>query len=65
MTTIDNITDEQIETLRSEAATAGDLVQVDACTDALSGDVGARQTCVAAIREAEAQHDVCPVARSL
>lgn len=34
-TTPETITDEQIETLRSEAAAAGDLLMVDICTIAL------------------------------
>lgn len=36
-TTIDTITDDQIETLRDEAGAAGDLVQVAICDVALAG----------------------------
>jgi hypothetical protein len=46
-------TGEQIEALRTEAATAGDDEMVALCEAALSGDDAARIECVDAIREAE------------
>lgn len=54
MTTIESITDEQIEALCSEAASAGDLEQVAICERALDGDEAARHECVRVIRDAEA-----------
>lgn len=53
------ITDEQIEQLRTEAAQAGDMVQVALCDAALddsdpSSDA-AREKCEEAIRRARAQ----------
>lgn len=60
MTTIDTITDEQIETLRTEAGAAGDASQADLCRVALGwtehtdgARLEARERCVEAIREAE------------
>jgi len=49
------INDPQIRQLREEAATAGDLAQVQVCDLALRGNEGARQRCVDAILEARAQ----------
>jgi hypothetical protein len=45
----------QIETLRAEAAAAGDEAQVDVCTAALEGDADARRECARVIAEADAQ----------
>lgn len=55
MTTIDTITDEQIDLLRAEAAAHGDLAQVRLCDRALDGDHTARLECARVIRDAEAQ----------
>jgi hypothetical protein len=55
MTTINNITDEQIEALSTEAGAAGDLEQVAICRHALAGDERAKAECVRAIRDAEAR----------
>lgn len=64
MTTVDTITDEQIEALRSEAATAGDTRQVQICDAALGLEPDysliiehgrAREMCARAIAAAEAQ----------
>ena len=63
-TTIETITDEQIEALRTEAGAAGDEEQVDLCRWALMSATryehgmdariaNARERCVEAIREAE------------
>jgi hypothetical protein len=54
-TTIETITNEQIETLRAEAGQAGDLDQVAVCDAALAGDESARRKCVRVISDAEAQ----------
>jgi hypothetical protein len=62
-TTIESITDEQIEALRQGAGQAGDGAMVDTCSMALGDDEGAtieqvkraRERCVEAIRDAEAQ----------
>lgn len=54
MTTIQTVTDEQIATLRSEAAAAGDDAQVRICDRALDGDDSARAECVRVICEAGA-----------
>lgn len=50
-----NITDAQIETLRTEAGAAGDRAQVALCTAALNGDTAAREACAEVIAEAQAQ----------
>lgn len=55
--TTDDLTDEQITALRSEAAAAGDPEMVDACDRALDGDGGARRNVVAAINDARAAAD--------
>ena len=55
MTTIESITNEQIETLRREAASAGDEQQVRLCDLALDGDAHGLRMCVSAISETEAQ----------
>lgn len=47
----------QIETLRTEAAAAGDTAQVDLCTAALAGDSAAWAACARAIRAARAMAD--------
>ena len=52
-----NITASQIETLRYEAAVAGDSEQVDICDRALDGDTNARAECAAVISDAEAMLD--------
>lgn len=54
MTTIDTLTDDQIRTLSTEAAVAGDMEQVQICDRALDGDEAARRECVRVIRSAEA-----------
>ena len=54
MTTIDTITDYQIEALRTEAADAGDSQMIEYCDRALAGDDAALSECVDAIRAAEA-----------
>lgn len=51
------VTDEQIRALRTEAAAAGDAVQVDLCTAALDGDDAARAACGRAIDAARAMAD--------
>lgn len=59
-TTSDTLTDDQIRTLLSEAATAGDSATVDDCETALARSPGhqrARARIVAVIRNAEAQTD--------
>lgn len=48
------ITDAQIKALRSEAASAGDTIQVEYCDDALRGDDDARSECARVIRDAAA-----------
>ncbi len=60
MTTIETITDEQIEQLRTDAGEHGDLSMVEVCDSALgrhdeSEIYRARQRVVAVINEAEAQ----------
>jgi hypothetical protein len=54
-TTIENITVEQIETLRAEAASAGDTAQVAICDRATDGDDSAIAECARVINEARAQ----------
>lgn len=49
------VTDTQIEQLRTEAATAGDLEQVALCERALEGDLDAQERCARVIRQARAQ----------
>lgn len=51
------ITDEQIEALRTEAGEHGDLAQVELCDAALGGDEAARARCERAIRAAQAMAD--------
>ncbi len=53
-TTIENVTDEQIQSLLSEAEAAGDDAQVKICRKALRGDSVSRARCVDAIQYAEA-----------
>lgn len=55
MTTIQNITDEQIRTLRDEAAAAGDRHMVVTCDMALDDSAAAVAAVIRAINEAEAQ----------
>ena len=50
-----DITDTDIETLRTEAAQAGDAGMVGICGRALDGDDDARAECAEAIADAEAQ----------
>lgn len=57
MTTIENITDAQIETLRGEAANAGDAQTYDACYRALEGDTEALALCAEIISDAEAMEN--------
>lgn len=54
----DSITDEQIEALSTEAASAGDLEQVAICERALAGDDAARAECALVIGDAAAQAEV-------
>lgn len=51
------VTDEQIEALRTEAGEAGDLEQVALCDRAIDGDADARAKCERVIRTAWAQQD--------
>jgi hypothetical protein len=46
------VTDEQLATLRDEAAEAGDMEQVRLCSAALEGNSKARTACAAAIARA-------------
>lgn len=55
--TATHITDTQIEALSTEAAEAGDLEQVAACTRALAGDVAARAECAQVIADATAMDE--------
>tara|TARA_R110000751_G_scaffold48774_7_gene108405 strand:- start:962 stop:1183 length:222 start_codon:yes stop_codon:yes gene_type:complete len=57
MTTLDNITDAQIEALRQEALAAGDMRMAAICRAALGGEHAAKDVCVEAIQEAEAMDD--------
>ncbi len=57
MTTIENITTAQIESLRNGAASAGDTAMVALCNLALCGDQDALTDCVEAIQAAEAMDD--------
>lgn len=50
-------TDEQIETLRTEAAAAGDGAQVSLCDAAMAGDDSARLECARVIADAAALAD--------
>lgn len=49
------ITTEQIQTLRSEAAEAGDAKQVEICDRAIDGDAAAIRECARVIADAAAQ----------
>lgn len=49
------ITDDRIEAIRSEAAVAGDLVMVEVCDHALSGNEDAQQLVTLALKDAAAQ----------
>lgn len=51
------IDDTTIETLRTEAAEAGDLAQVAICERALAGNESARLECERVIRDARAMED--------
>lgn len=51
------MTTTEIETLRTEAATAGDLDQVAICDRALAGDAEALRECERVIRAAAAMAD--------
>jgi hypothetical protein len=52
MTTTTTITDAQIQTLRAEAAQAGDREQVSICNYALDGDEDCRAECASVIGDA-------------
>jgi hypothetical protein len=52
-----NITDEQIEQLRREAAMAGDASMAAACDRALDGDDVARAECAEAIADARSRFE--------
>lgn len=52
-TTSENVTDEQIEALRREAAEAGDEDMLGFCDEALIGHRNARAECARVIAEAE------------
>lgn len=54
-TTIETVTKNQIQALRTEAGAAGDLKQVAICDRALDGDEAARAECARVIADAEAQ----------
>jgi|WetSurMetagenome_2_1015567.scaffolds.fasta_scaffold00474_5 hypothetical protein len=51
------VTDEQLATLRDEAASAGDMEQVRLCAEALEGNSKARTACAAAIEAARANEE--------
>lgn len=51
----DSVTTDNIRSLRTEAASAGDLDQVAICDRALAGDRAAREDCIDAIEDAWAQ----------
>ena len=53
MTTIDTITNAQIEALMHEAGRYGDMEMVDICKRALDGHIWALQECVCVIRSAQ------------
>lgn len=53
MTTAENLTDEQITALSTEAVAHGDHLQVIICASALRGDEMARRQVAATIRVAE------------
>lgn len=57
MTTLDTMTETQIEALSTEAGQHGDLAQVAICARALAGEATARAECLRVIRDAEAQQD--------
>ena len=54
--TID-ITDDQIDALRTEAGQVGDAAQVAICEQALDGDAAARAECARVIADAQAQQE--------
>ena len=51
----DDVDDESIAALMTEAGAAGDLAQVRLCKRALAGDQRARAACVEVILDARAQ----------
>lgn len=51
------ITDEQIEQLRAEAATAGDAAMIEVCDRAIKGDDESRAECARVIADAKAQDE--------
>lgn len=53
LTTIDTITDAQIEALMHEAGCHGDTEMVDICQRALDGNLEALAECVCVIRSAQ------------
>ena len=53
----ETVTDAQIRALRTEARAAGDMEQVQICTDALAGVYSARALCAEAITAARAMAD--------
>lgn len=53
----ETVTDQQIRALRTEAGAAGDMAQVQLCTDALAGVYSARALCAEAITAARAMAD--------
>lgn len=57
MTTIIEITDEQIEAFCDEAGVAGDTEQAALCRRALAGDADARRACARVIDAARAMID--------
>lgn len=50
-------TRDRFAALRTEAAAAGDLAQVDLCNAALAGDAGALAECMRVLTAAEAQRE--------
>ena len=57
MSNTNDITNEQIKTLRQEAAQAGDDAQVAICDRALDGDEQALAVCAEVIADARAMAD--------
>ena len=56
-TTVENVTEQQLEDLSREAGAAGDMDQVRLCTRAINGDDNARAECARVIAAAAAQED--------
>lgn len=54
---MNKVTNRQVEALREEAASAGDMAMVEICNRALGGDAEARQECGRVIAAAAAMGD--------